>query len=72
MEKTIEVKGKRVFWTDAKGVTHLCDGGDGPGTVGLILWTVCEVDVPANAAFTQKFSEPAITCEKCKAKETRP
>lgn len=60
------------YWDDGK-VVHLCDGADVHEGVRL-LWTVCEIDVPANKAFSQdhsEFAEPnlnLVTCEKCKEK----
>lgn len=51
------------------GILHACDTGN----VGLpndhdtkLVWTKCEIDVPANQSF---MSEEQVTCEKCKEGE---
>jgi len=42
---------------------HLCEGGEAaPGE--YVVWTLCEIDVPANKSFK---SEEMATCPKCKA-----
>jgi hypothetical protein len=44
------IEDRPIFWTDDHGVTHRCEGADIHVDVRL-LWTLCNKDVPANAAF---------------------
>ena len=45
------INDRPIFWTDKAGVTHRCEGADVHRDVRL-LWTKCERDVPADAAFS--------------------
>jgi len=54
------------LWEDRKGVIHLCDGSrlvDSDKNT-YVVWTICEIDVPANESFK---SEEQPTCAKCMA-----
>jgi hypothetical protein len=56
-------QGLHVLWTDLCGITHECSGNEvHPGIV--LIWTLCDRDVPANAAHV---SEQAGDCEHCLA-----
>ena len=52
------------LYESADGKIHLCEGGhateDG---LNYLVWTKCEIDVPANKSFK---SEEKATCEKCR------
>lgn len=64
-----EFRGRPILWRDQDGEVHVCEGSEmHPGI--WLLWTLCQKDVPANAAF---HADPGdqVTCEKClKAKES--
>lgn len=49
--------------------THACEGSDiHPGV--RLLWTRCEIDVPANGAYLpHPPSEAPVTCPRCNAAE---
>lgn len=51
-----------IRWQDKNGNVHAVEGSEvHPGI--RLLWTVCEIDVPADTAF---LGEEAITCSACK------
>lgn len=51
-----------IRWTDEAGVIHACTGSEVHPGVSLI-WTVCQQDVPANAAEARSLS---VTCPNCR------
>lgn len=57
------INGKPIRWEDQPGVVHSCEGADVHPSVRLI-WTLCEIDVPANKAFLD-YGATAATCKKC-------
>jgi hypothetical protein len=57
------INDRPIFWTDKAGVTHRCEGADVHRDVRL-LWTKCERDVPADAAFLPSDADH-VTCPKC-------
>lgn len=59
------VDGKPIFWRDRKDFVHACEGSDVHPGVQLI-WTLCERDVPANAAY--KCNGDDVTCVVCNSK----
>ena len=67
-----KIGGRHIFWTDPSGTTHRCEGADAHSGIRL-LWSVCQRDVPADAAFLPG-DDDAVTCEKCAAiaKDIRP
>lgn len=60
------INNRSIFWTDKQGFTHICEGDDVHRNVRL-LWTLCERDVPANAAFHPGSNDRA-TCATCIAR----
>lgn len=57
------------LYEDNLGVLHACEKSEiHPKHVGndgiTLVWTKCEIDVPANKSFE---SDERVTCEKCKA-----
>jgi hypothetical protein len=62
-----EIDRKPLRYEDKAGVMHACEGADVHRGVRLI-WTLCQRDVPANAAF---LSFEKATCEKCFAALTK-
>lgn len=62
------ISDRPIYWTDSKGLTHLCEGADIHRSV-RILWTLCERDVPANAGFLPG-DDDRVRCPKCLARET--
>lgn len=64
MSKTFRtINDRPIYWTDKDGQTHLCEGADvHPGV--RLLWTLCERDVAANAAFLPGDHDK-VTCTKC-------
>lgn len=62
-----EIDGKPIRWTDEQGLVHAVTGSDvHPGV--RLLWTLCDRDVPANAAHT---GHDAVSCEACHARLPR-
>lgn len=59
------VDGKPIYWRDKQDFVHACEGSDVHRGVRLI-WTLCERDVPANAAY--KCDGGTVTCATCKAR----
>jgi hypothetical protein len=54
---------KTHLYEDRNGIIHLCESSEvHPGIV--LVWTVCEKDVPSNKSFTSK---EVATCESCLA-----
>lgn len=63
-ERTFDdIKGRQILWEDKQGFVHACEGADVHRNVRL-LWTLCERDVPANAAF-HPADEDKVTCMAC-------
>lgn len=59
---------KPIYWND-KRVVHACETSlVHPGV--RLIWTLCQKDVPANAAYRCAGDE--ITCETCKARGGEP
>lgn len=56
------IDGKPVYWRDAKNLVHACEGSEVHRSITLI-WTLCERDVPANAAY--KCEGDYVTCMAC-------
>lgn len=52
--------GQEIKWDDGK-VLHLCESTP-VDRMPRLIWTKCQMDVPANMAFK---SHEAITCQKC-------
>lgn len=50
-----------IKFEDTSGVIHLCDSSEIHKGITLV-WTLCEIDVPANKGF---ISQDQVTCEKC-------
>ena len=46
---------------EADGIVHSYEGGHVDSDT-YIVWTKCEIDVPANKSFK---SNEAVTCDKC-------
>ena len=68
MSATIrEINNRPMFWTDKTGVTHKCEGADVHKGIRL-LWTLCEIDVPANSAFLPA-GDDRVTCKVCGEKK---
>jgi len=49
------------LWESQDGLIHLCEGGEAVPNE-YIVWTMCNIDVPANKSFK---SEELATCSKC-------
>ena len=68
MSATIrEINNRPIFWTDKTGVTHKCEGADVHRGIRP-MWTLCEIDVPANSAFLPG-GDDRITCKVCGEKK---
>ncbi len=61
------VHGKAIAWNQ-NGVVHAVVGSDVHQDVRL-LWTLCEIDVPANAAHLMG-SQDRVNCSKCLAAQS--
>jgi hypothetical protein len=59
-----------IFWRDDSGVVHACEVGDIHDDVRLV-WTFCDRDVPADAAYLAE-AEEVIICPTCRAKLSLP
>lgn len=59
---TRTIAGDPILWTDPAGVVHLCEAADVHPEIRLI-WTLCDRDVPAGAAYTREGEVP--TCPAC-------
>lgn len=60
---------KPIYWRDKQDFVHACEGSDVQPGVRLI-WTLCERDVPANAAY--KCDGDDVTCATCKMRGAAP
>ena len=49
------------LYEDQNGLIHLCEGGEVVPNE-YVVWTLCEIDVPANQSFKSK---KLPTCPKC-------
>ena len=61
-----KINNKAIRWTDKTGLVHACEGADTHPGIRLI-WTLCQIDVPANQAWL--LNEPSahemcVTCMK--------
>lgn len=56
-------QGLYVLWTDPRGVTHECSGNEVHRGV-VLIWTLCDRDVPANASIV---SDQGGDCPSCLA-----
>jgi phenylpropionate dioxygenase-like ring-hydroxylating dioxygenase large terminal subunit len=56
---------KPIYWRDKQDFVHACEGAEVHRGVTLI-WTLCERDVPANAAY--KCDGDDVTCATCRAR----
>lgn len=61
------INGKAIVWNQ-RGVVHAVVGADIDPDVRL-LWTICEIDVPANAAHLMAREEDTVNCPKCMEKQ---
>lgn len=59
------INGRQIYWQGGSGKIHICEGSDVHRDVRL-LWTLCERDVPADAAFISP-NQVEATCPKCVA-----
>ena len=59
------INGKPIFYQQGN-IVHSVEGGKGPNDIN-ILWTLCNIDVPANEGFIS--SDAVVTCPGCKEKE---
>lgn len=57
-----EINHRRIMWAGC-GHTHAVEGADVHPSVRL-LWTLCEIDVPANTAFLSGDND-AVDCPRC-------
>lgn len=56
------IDGRQIHWA-GRGSVHACEGADvHPGI--RLLWTLCEIDVPANTAYLPATGDE-VTCERC-------
>lgn len=70
--KTIRHNGVElpIHWR-GKRYTHACEGADihrpvVGGSPGVrLIWTLCEIDVPANAAYLPVGGSDPVTCPTC-------
>ena len=63
------INGRPILWYEPKSnVTHVCEGCyvSPPMDRTRLIWTLCRVDVPANAAAAPP-EFVAITCPECLA-----
>jgi len=61
-----EINNRPIFWAD-KGITHKCEGADVHRGIRL-LWTKCNIDVPANQAFLPA-DDDRVDCKLCGEKK---
>lgn len=60
-----QINGRPIMWT-GRGFTHAVEGADmHPGV--RLLWTVCEIDVPAGRAFLPGDNDK-VDCPACLSK----
>lgn len=70
------INGVGMIWTDKTNLTHYVVGADiipaGIGGGVRLLWTLCEMDVPADAAFLQPkgWMGEFDVCPTCESKRT--
>jgi len=55
---------KQIYWEDESKIIHLCDSSEVQKGIRLV-WTKCEIDVPANEGFTTTNGKPDVTCNQC-------
>jgi hypothetical protein len=60
---------KPIYWRDKQDFVHACEGSEVHRGITLI-WTLCERDVPANAAY--KCDGDTVTCATCKVRSKLP
>jgi hypothetical protein len=58
-----EIKSRPIWWQDKAGNTHACEGDDVHRGIFLV-WTLCQRDVPANAAFLPA-TDDRLSCPEC-------
>lgn len=56
-----EADSKSIMWDDGK-VIHLCESTP-VDRMPRLIWTKCQIDVPANAAFHSQSERP--NCPEC-------
>jgi hypothetical protein len=61
-----DVDGRPLRYIDANGVVHACGYADVLDGIRLV-WTMCDRDVPPNAAWTAE-SDGELTCTLCRIK----
>lgn len=61
-----QINSRPIWWQDKSGVMHACEGADVHRDVRL-FWTLCQRDVPANAAFIPADND-RLSCEQCLSK----
>lgn len=63
------INGNTIFWR-AGGFVHACEGCyvSPPIDRTRLIWTLCKIDVPANAAYTTDAPE-FVTCAACSKAE---
>lgn len=54
------IDGHPIRWRDDRGVVHACEASDTPG--GRLIWTLCLIDVPADAAEASHAKPTCLTC----------
>lgn len=64
------IGGNTIFWREGNTV-HACEGCyvSPPVDRTRLIWTLCEKDVPANAAYTTDAPE-FVTCDACAKAES--
>lgn len=62
------INDRPIFWA-SHGVIHQCEGAEVHRGIRL-LWTLCEIDVPADTAFHPDGTD-SVTCVKCQALATK-
>ncbi len=50
-----------LLWEAPDGLIHACESGHATPD-DLLIWTECEIDVPANMAF---IGDDEVTCKRC-------
>ena len=56
-----------INWLCPNGKIHACEGSYVHPSIRLI-WTLCEIDVPADQSYLPGDEDGSVDCEKCRVK----
>jgi hypothetical protein len=58
------INGQPIRWRDLSDIVHACQGTYVPDG-STLLWTLCQMDVPAEAAFAPQRPRDDVSCAIC-------